>query len=277
MNLHNSVKRFATESYTDPYSPLATAIKGRITVFNEVTNSGQSSRRRILELQPGVNIFSNNVIDRSGEKFIVGYGNNDLWRGEIIRVKYPVLPIGAVSKVASVYQILTAALPTRNVYGHPIFTKDVTLEKQQSDIYSNLSFYLPRTESVAKGQIIVHNSNNYYRVRNAPFVDSAGFLVADVGLLESPLQSLVFISVGVIDPVTDTVGAGAAQTLNGFIEEAYLYYDNTSERFAEIKPGDKVITIKPTIDPKVNDAINSYRIISIEIDSDSCSICHCRP
>ena len=277
MNLHKSVKRFATESFTDPYNVLASALKGRLTVFNEVTNSGQSSRRRILELQPEVSVFANNVVTLNSENFIVGYGNQDMWKGEVIRVKYPVLPVGATSKVASVYQILSAALPTRNIYGHPIFIKDVTLEKQESEVFSNFSFYFPRSEAIAKGKIVVHNNSNYYRVRNVPFVDNAGFLVADVTLLESPLQTLTFSSAGTYDPVTDTSVAPATQSVQAFVEEAYLYYDNTSERFAELKPGDKTITIKPTTAPKVSDTVGAFRILSISVDTDGCSICHCRP
>ena len=277
MNLHKSVKRFATESFTDPYNALTPALKGRLTVFNEVTNSGQSSRRRILELQPDLTVFANNVVTLNNENFIVGYGNQDMWKGEAIRVKYPVLPVGATSKVASVYQILSATLPARNVYGHPIFIKDVTLEKQESEIFSNFSFYFPRNEAVAKGKIVVHNSSNYYRVRNVPFVDNAGFLVADVTLLESPLQTLTFSSAGTYDPVADTSTAPTTQSVQAFVEEAYLYYDNTSERFAELKPGDKTITIKPTIAPKVSDTVGAFRILSISVDTDGCSICHCRP
>lgn len=276
MDLRKTVKRFATESYTDPYTVGATALKGRITTFNEVTNSGQSARRRILELQPSYNMFSNRVIVAGADTYIVGTGNDDYWKGNVIRVKYPLLPVGATSKVASVLQILTSAIPSRTVYAHPTFTKDISLEKQESDLYSNFTIFFSSAESVVKGQILIHGTTNYYRVRNVPFVDNAGFLVADTVFVESPVQTLNFSSTGGYDPATDTIAVASTTSITAFVEEAYLHFDNTSERFSEIKPGDKAISIKPVTTPKAGDKIGAYNILSIDTVN-TVSVCHCRP
>lgn len=274
--LHTVIRRFFVEAFTDPYTPLAAAIQGKVSVFNEVTNSGQSAPRRILETAPNVTIPSNNVVARGSEYFIVGHKNVDQWRGTDIRFKYPILKTLYTAKVCSIFQIITNALPSRTVYGRPSFARDLSLELQESELQSTFSFFFPKTESVSKGQIVVYNSNEYYRVRGVPYVDNAGFLVADVVQIESPVQSLSFASTGGYDPTTDVIAVASTTTVTSFVEEAYLFYDNTSERFEEIKPGDKCITCKPATTPKTGDTIGGYRILAVDPGTSAVSHCHCR-
>lgn len=275
MDLKKAVERFGTETYADIYN-LSSTFSGKISVFNEVTNSGESARRRVLETLPSVSIPSNRVIIRNGETFIIGHGNHDEWRGEALRTKYPVLPILATSKVCSLNQILTNSLPSKLVYGSINFTKNLSLELQESEVGSNFSFFFPYTETVNKGNIIVHNSNAYYRVRNVPYVDAAGFLVADCVYLESPVQSLLFSTSGGYDPATDTIINPASSTIACFVEEAYLFYDKSSLRAEAVKPGDKSISCKPVITPNPGNTLGSYTVLSVDTDTDGVFNCHCR-
>lgn len=51
MNLHQVTAKYMTETFIDPYG-VGASFKGAIRPFAEVTNSGPSSRRRILETLP---------------------------------------------------------------------------------------------------------------------------------------------------------------------------------------------------------------------------------
>ena len=274
MNLKKTIQRFNTKEFTDPYG-IGSNFFGKISVFNEVTNSGEASRRRILETLPEVTVPASKVINGNGENFILGYPNKDEWRGSILRHKYPVLPVGNTSKISSIPQIITAAIPTTLYYGHPSFTREVSLELQDSDKINSFSFFFPSNTSITTGNVIIHGSTNYYKVRDVPYVDNAGFLVADVILLDSPVQTLTFKSEGNYDPITDTIAVASTQSITCFVEEAYLAYTHTSERYQKIEPGDKVITIKPSVTPKAGDNIGDYDILSIEAN-ETAFTCHCR-
>lgn len=273
MNLKKTIQRFNTETFTDTYG-IGTSFKGKVSVFNEVTNSGVASRRRILETLPDVTLPSSQTIQSNGDNFIVGYGNKDVWRSEVLRIKYPILPVGTASRQASIAQVITNTVPTTLYYGHPSFVSDIKMELQESDLQTAFAFFFPSNTTVQRGSIIIQGSN-YYKVRGIPFVDNAGFLTTDVILLDSPVQTLTFSSDGGYDPVTDTIAVASTQSLTAFVEEAYLSYDNTSERFQVIKPGDKAITIKPTVTPKAGDDIGDFKILSIDV-VDTAYYCHCR-
>lgn len=272
MDLKSAITRFNTEIFSDTYN-VSADFYGKISVFNEVTNSGESSRRRILETLPDVSIPAGRTIDGVSETYILGHPNPDIWRGEALRLKYPVLPVGATSKVCSLYQILTEDLPEKISYGYPSYTKTISMEVQESDLESNFSFFFPYDESVSKGDIIVHNSVNYYRVRNTPYVDNAGFLVANCILLDSPFQALDLVTKTGYNPVTDTITDGTATVINCFVEEAYLFYDKTSLRAESVKPGDKTITV--AVQVAAGASIGNYTILSID-EKDSVYHCHCR-
>lgn len=274
MNLKKAIQRFGTEEFSDLYG-VSNNFYGRISVFNEVTNSGEASRRRILETLPDVVIPSSRAISGNGENYIVGYANLDEWRGEVIRHKYPVLPVGSTTKLSSILQVITANIPTTTYYGYLSFRREVSLELQESEKVNSFNFFFPNNTSVSKDSVIIHGSSNYYKVRDIPYVDNAGFLVADVLLLDTPVQTLTFTSKGAYDPITDTESTSATESVTCFIEEAYLTYIHTSERFQKLEPGDKSITIKPTVTPKAGDTIGGYTILSVETVNTTFN-CHCR-
>ena len=275
MNLHRTITKFMTDTFVDPYDSTS-SIKGAVKVFNEVTNSGPSSRRRILETEPGVTLFTNRVVKRDSEIFLVGAANADTWRGEALRNKYPILPVDRTVVVATLAQILAPALPTRVTYSYPHYTKSISLDLQESEQGSNFTLFFSTAEAVAKGQIVIFSGNSYYRVRNDPYVDGAGFQVASAVLLSTPLQTLTLSRVGGYDVTLDTVTAASTASVSAFVEDAYLSYDHTSERFAQIKPGDKTITVRPSLPPKVGDSLGAFKILSVDPGADDVSVCHCR-
>lgn len=274
MNLKKTIQRFNTEEFTDAYG-IGSNFFGKISVFNEVTNSGEASRRRILETLSEVILPASKVIKGNGGNYIVGHPNSDEWRGEILRYKYPILPVDATSHITTITQVITGNIPATVSYGTPLFAKDIKLELQESYVVNSFNFFFPSNTLLVKGDVILHASTSYYKVRDIPYLNSAGFLVADTVLLDSPVQSLTFSSSGGYDPVTDSIAVVSTQSITCFVEEAYLAYTHTSERYQKIEPGDKVITIKPSVTPKTGGSIGDYGILSIETNGTAFT-CHCR-
>ena len=275
MNLHRLIGRFMTEAFTDPYNPATPAIKGAVRSYVDRSNSEPSSRRRILELMPDVGMFSGYVLMNNGMPYIAGYQNIDMWEGSIIRHKYPILPAEQIFKAATANQVLTSALPSRDIYGYFHFLKGAFIPAQESSMFSDFSIYCSKMEALAKGLIIVA-SGKYYRAHGSPFLDGAGFQVIKVMELDAPLQTMSYVRKAGYDPVTDAYTTGGTSNISAFVEEAYLAYDHTSERFAKLAPGDRTITVKPAQAPRVGETIGTYRILAIDTDADGCSVCHCR-
>ena len=274
MNLRDTVTRFATETCSDPYG-VGAAFNAALRKFSDSTNSGPASRRRILVMSPDVSMFSPRVIRVAGLDYIVGGPNKDQWRGEVIRVKYPLIPADLTFQVGSIRQVITNALPARLIYMSPSYAKGTVADEESSAMHSNFYVICSQYETLAKGQILKQGSK-YYRIKNNPYLDDAQFQVVEAVLLESPLQTLTFVKNAGYNPATDTITNGTSASISAFVEDAYLAYDHTTERYQSLKPGDKNITIAPAQAPVARDKIGDYLILTIETLSGPAYSCHCR-
>ena len=136
--------------------------------------------------------------------------------------------------------------------------------------------FLPDLEAVSKGQIIVSN-NDYYRIKSDTWIDGAGFKNVVVIQLDDPLQSVTVTQKSSYDPITDSMTNGSMFTgTSVFIEDAYYCYTNESERYTQLKPGDKNITFGLTTVPKAGDSVGDYSILTVDDVSEDIYSCHCR-
>lgn len=275
MNLTKSVKRFTLETITDPYG-IGGSIKGHLSVFDDEKSSGVSTRRRILETLPTYTMYSTSCITHNGIKYIVGTPNYDYHKGSVVRVKYPVTPCDFQYKVASILQILTSAVTETVTYAFLDQTKTSVADSETSSAVTSFTAFFQALEAIAKGQILV-NGPTYYRVKSDTWVDGAGFKNAEVVLLSAPLQTVSYTQLSGYDTVTDTIVNGSTfANTKVFVEDAYYSYERTSERYAQLKPGDKNITFKPSVVPKAGDTIGVYKILTVDTLSDTSYSCHCR-
>lgn len=275
MNLSNSVKRFTLESFTDPYGTGA-AILGHLSVFDDEKSSGTSTRRRILETLASYTMFSTNCVAHNGVNYIVGRPNYDYHKGAVVRVKYPIIPSDYSYKVASILQILTNTVTSTVTYAFLYQTKNAVADSETSYAVTTLTAFFQGLEAVSKGQILVSGST-YYRVKSDPYIDGAGFLNAEVLLVTTPIQTVTYTQVSGYNPTTDTITNGTSYpNTKVFVEDAYYSYQHNSERYNQLKPGDKNITFKPSITPKVGDLVGAYKILTVDALSDSSFSCHCR-
>lgn len=275
MNLHQVTAKYMTETFIDPYG-VGASFKGAIRPFAEVTNSGPSSRRRILETLPNVTIPADSTIRHGGVTYIVGGKNTDYWRNEEIRWKYPILPCDLTVQVGSVAQILAGSLSAKLYYCYPHFVRGTIMDTESSEVWSNFSLYCSMSVPMNRKTVVLSSEGKYYRMRSAPFFDGAQFQVAEALELDNPLRSLVYVRATGYDPITDMIVTGSSTVTPCFVEDAYLAYDHTSERHAYLEPGDKTITLKPAQAVRAGETIGEFKVLTIDTDADGCSVCHCR-
>lgn len=274
MNLFKVVEKYMTEVFTDPAS--TASIRGAVRPFAEVTNSGPASRRRILETAPATIMFPSYTVRVGGQIYVVGGKNVDFHHDTPIRNKYPILPSDAVMRVGTVAQAISGTTPTANVYGYLHYVKGSVIDSQDSKIVSNFSIYGSHSDITFARDKVVLCDGKYYKIRSTPYYDGSLFTVAESIELDSPLQTMALTRSTGYDPVADTILSGSTESMTVFVENAYFAYDHTSERYAELKPGDKTITIVSATRPKVGDTIGKFRILTIDDAADGSFVCHCR-
>lgn len=266
MELLDAVDLFTTETFTDVITP-TTSFKGKLAPFTEITNSGPSSERRILETLPTVTLpESRAVTSPAGQVFIAGYKNEDFWDGALIRNKYPVIPSRGVGIVGSAGEMLAVSIDMDySVHSYPYFVRREILGQDQSDFLSGYEIYMPSPKFFVRGLVLWVN-DEFYRLKTDTWIDGAGFSVAQAVKLETPLQNMDIVLSGTdIDPVTDSYPSTRLQNVKVFIESLLTNYDFVTPTFTGIEAGDKAISFLSNDVPgiKVNDQIGDYRIISL--------------
>lgn len=275
MNLVKTVKRFCTETVSDPYG-IGSSIQGRFLVFDDAKSSGESSRRKLFETPPSFVMYSTNCINYENETYIVGKPNYDYYKESLIRIKYSCIPSDQNFKIASILEILTNTVTSRVTYSHLEQTKNAVADSETSFAVSIFTAYLPELEDIIKGDILFSGST-YYRVKSDPWIDGAGFKNVEAILLDHPVETVVYTQISGYDPITESVTNEAVfNNTKIFNEDAYYCYEHNSERYTKIKPGDRSITFKPSVVPKTGDKIGGYKILSVDTLIDGSYSCHCR-
>ena len=276
MELRDAVDLFATEVFSDVFNPLVT-FTGKLNPFAEVTNSGSSSRRRILETPRDQVIPAARVIEAaSGEKFVVADVNVDYWDGEIIRYKYPTYPSDSVGSVGTIGQTLAGTQPDTTVYAYPFFVGREADAEERSDYLSRFELYFSRARAYTRGEVLLIDGH-YYRLKSDTTVDGAGFAVAFGIKLENPVQVFTIIGSGTV--YDSTIDGYVTTTTTGvacFVEPLMQDYEFVTPSFTKIEAGDLAISVlKSSLTVAVNDWIGTYKVLSIR-DAADYVICQCR-
>lgn len=276
MELKDTVTLFSTEVFSDTFDPLITFL-GKVNPFAEITNSGTSSQRRILETPTTEIIPSERVIeDYTGKKFLVADQNPDYWNSEIIRFKYSTLPVTTMGSVGDIGETLAAAQADQQVYVYPYFVRREVDEKEESDYLSGYELYFSKTKFFSRG-VIGKFGSAYYRLKTDTWLDGAGFAIAQAVKLESPLQTFdVKSNSSNYDPATDTYTPLTVPDIACFVEPLVQDYDFISPSFNSIEVGDLAISVlKSAVALEAGDFIGDNRILSVR-DLGDWVTCHCR-
>jgi len=264
MKLHDVVIRFMTETYSDVFTSYT--FKGHMIPFADVTNSGVSARRRILEVDPSVVFPAGSVVqDSDGTNYIGASKNFDFWEGEEIRHKYSVIISTGMGEVGDIGHILSGTGSVENVYTFPYFVRREIIEDDTVDFLSGYELFFPPTFNFIRADILSVNGD-YYRLHTDTFVDGAGFLVAQATKVENAVQDFT-ISSGktVYDPNGDSYNSTLYVDVSCFVEHLKKSYEFVSPGFEEIEPGDKSISVlkSDVATLKTGDTLGDFRVVAV--------------
>jgi len=266
MTLTQAAQVFNKQRFTDAYG--TAYFYGQVLPYPDSTRSGQSSKRRILEVAYGTAIPAKGVVRElaSSQLYLVAEGANDYFRGSVIRVKHPVVPVEDVFAIRTIGQILSNTGGVTDAYAVPTYIRRVVFETQQSDYDGGYEMYHSNYYTVAAGSIF-YGGGKYYRARENSRTDDIGLGVTEVVELDSPVQTLTFQAAGTTySPANDNFTPPAAVTgVSCFVEKIFLDFDHVALGFVKPEEGDKAISfLKATVTTvKPGDTIGSYKVRSV--------------
>jgi len=266
MTLKEASRFFDDHVFTDTFG--TASFKGQVLPFTDSVRSGESTRRRILEVGSTVVIpDERTVTETSGQVYIIAADNPDFFKGDTIRTKYPILPVSITYAIRTPGQILSASGGVTGVYAAPSFVRRVSFE-EHSDYAGGFEMYLSSYYSITPGKIFHGSDSKYYRTRVASRVSDVGFSVMEVVEIESPIGSVtVQQKTGtVINPVTDDYTAATPITgVAVFVEKIKLDYQHEALGYVELKAGDRAISFLKTVVStiKVGEVVGDYVVKSV--------------
>lgn len=266
MTLTEAAQFFNKQKFIDAYS--TAFFYGQVLPYPDSTRSGQSSKRRILEVAYGTTIPAKSVVKEevSNQLYLVAEGANDYFRGAVIRVKHSVVPVDHVFQIRTIGQVLANSGGVTDAYASPTYIRRVVFETQQSDYDGGYEMYHSSYYTVTAGSIF-YGDGKYYRARENSRTDDIGLGVTEVVELDSPVQSLTFQSAGTTySPTNDNFTPPAAiSSVSCFVEKIFVDFDHVALGFVKPEEGDKAISfLKATVTTvKPGDTIGLYKVRSV--------------
>lgn len=270
MNLRDAAKFFNKNEFSDTYG--TATFEGQLLPYSDSTRSGNSTKRRILEVAPDVVMPVQGTVTSTAtsDVYIVADEAPDLFLGLGIRSKYPVLPVAQQFSIRTIGQVLADTGGTEGVYMSPSYVRRIYFE-DQSDYVGGFEVYYSFYYEVSRGSIL-HDGTKYYRARESGRIDDIGFGVVEAVHLESPITTMDFQAKGsVYNPVTDDRTPPApVPDVNVFVEHITLDFVHESLSYVPLEAGDRAISFlkSEVASVTVGDTIGSYVIKSIDDNSD---------
>lgn len=208
MKLHKVAQRFNNTPCNDAYTG-EFAFFGQFDVYPEAVRDGISTQRRVLELAPYTVVPTRRVVEYEGTYWIIGERNIDVFRGKIIREKYPVQKSNGLATVKTMRQMVES-LSGYEAHAGAVFTRTAKQVEESSGEFVQMTMYFANNEKLAPSNIVEQNGK-FYIVREQ-YEASAGHLGVLVEELDQPFRETVE-STGEYDPITETYQPGETITL----------------------------------------------------------------
>lgn len=268
MSLFDVAESGNTELFRDTFG--TATFYGQVLPFVESVRSGPSSKRRVLEVTPSVVLPEKKTITdvASGQVYLLSSPSYDWWHGEVLAVKYPILPVEGVHAVRTVEQVLTGSGGDSTVYVDPAYVRRVTAE-EQSDYFGGYLLYFSSYYSMTAGTV-VNGSGRWYRVRENSRLDDIGLGVAEAVELTSPVVN-TSVTRRILDPVTDTT-TDTVTAVTAFVEPLYLNFRHESLGYIKIEEGDKAVSVLKSVVPTLvrGDKIGTDGLVMVVKSSGNC-------
>jgi hypothetical protein len=200
MKLKQVSRFFDTCPVYDAYSG-ATLFKIQTSTFLESSAEGSTAARRVISLDPSLNVPAHSCILALGQIWIAGASNPDEWKGSAIRKAY-------WTKLATDnFNLLSpgqAALSSTGqaIFGSKAYLRDALNGGTDSQLDPVWDISLSADSTAQRGYFL-KSANTLYRVR-VSYQDVDGFRTCQSDEVDEPVTNVTFTTNSTYNPVSDS-------------------------------------------------------------------------
>lgn len=268
MKLKSAARYFDDTPVYDGYTG-AYLFNCQFSSFNDANVVGSTSTRRVLSVAPGLQLPSRRVLKIFDDCWLVGDGNPDSWKGEVIRQSFNMKKATALVGLLTPGQACLGVAGTQ-AYTQAIYFKDTTNTQSDGNYDTFWNYYLAPVEPVSRGTII-HDGSRYLRARGA-FLPLEDLRILQCDEIDQPPTAAVF-ETGAYDPLTDSFTSAPVTTPIMVMDFQKAYRYQTPGASKE-EPGDiAALAASSAVTPRVGSSLQiggkPWRIVSLVADSDA--------
>lgn len=236
MKLSNAAKHFDDVVATDAHG--AASIRVQFLLYDDTRRDGLTVDRRIISVAPAVTIPARRVLTVGSDRWIMGDGANDYFKGEAIRTKYVAHLASGLAELKTIAQALQGQAGA-TFYAGIAWVKSARQIEVNSELINVETLYSSKTETVQEDQLVFINGKMYFT--RQPYTALSGFTALTLDEIEQPLEIISFSS-RTYDPITDTYSATTVATtvLRHRWQEHYAY---TSKADQSYERGDETVWV----------------------------------
>lgn len=229
MKLKNVARYFDTCPVYDAYTG-ALLFKIQTSTFLESSAEGSTAARRVVSLDPTLNVPAHSCILALEQIWITGASNPDEWKGSAIRKAY-------WTKLATDnFTLLTPAQAASNTAGTPLFgskkfLRDSLNGATDAELDPVWDISVSKSATAGRGYFLKSGST-LYRVR-MEYDDVDGFKTCQSDEVDEPVTAVSFTTTSAYNPVTDSYSP-IYNTVNCVTLDYAKAYTKTS--VTDIKP-----------------------------------------
>ena len=236
---------------------------------------GVAVRKRQISAAPSVAMPARGVITIDGQKYLVGHGAPDYWRGKAIRVSYVIQGADGLANLQTIGQALEGTAPV-TAYAAVVFAKYLPDANDSSRMPPQYQVFLAGAEE-APEDTLIGLEGAFYLVKQS-YISTSGLRVALANIVDEPCFETVSFANRVYDPVSDSYTSAGTSIKIFRIKwsESFTYLSKASEGFER---GDIQVFMLKSSTPKPSDLLTlsdgSWRILAVQ-DMGATWRCHAR-
>ena len=273
MKLQSAARMGDTVVASDAYGTAQVMVQYDPMSFAKI--DGVSVRKRQISAAPSVAMPARGVITIDGQKYLVGHGAPDYWRGKAIRVSYVIQGADGLANLQTIGQALDGIVPV-TAYAAVVFAKYLPDANDSSRMPPQYQVFLAGAEE-APEDTLIGLEGSFYLVKQS-YISTSGLRIALANIVAEPCFETVSFGSRTYDPVSDSYTSAGTSVKIFRIKwsESFEYLSKASEGFER---GDIQVFMLKASTPKPSDLLalsdGSWRILSVQ-DFDGLWRCHAR-
>lgn len=252
MRLTKAASSFDLMPCMDGYSGKL-AFKGQLGLYDDSKRDSEATERRVISTAAGVPIPKRRVVAAAGTRFIIGHGNPDTYRGEVIRVGWVAHEAEELVTVCTLAQACLDQF-TVKAYSANAWGKNAADNEQSSNLVGQFRLYFAEGEPVRPGMVVITKAGVY--LTRMSHLGPAGIQVVLADLMQGIPIAQAILTSNTMDRRTESRSTAVAniQVLRARWQSLYEYRSNVAPKFGPMDL--QVVVAQEAANPTPGDTLS---------------------